>query len=538
MSDSHTSQNLKSLKNVLVDTILLAGTSIGLLAFMVSLFPFEPSIINADFYYDIIGISALFITYFFRKRLGVEFKTNMIIAMLYVLFVSDILENGLDTPDFILVLIIPFLSILVYNFSITILLYSACIITSLILGYLFTTGTISSIYYDGTQDSFFRWIEWALILSVVTFVITLFLNRFDTTIAKLFEDLTEQNDSLAERESVLTAITQNIPRTYLSIIDSDLIIQFTEGAEYGNANLNPKDFIGLYAPDTFRIFDAKLQNQVLNAYQNTLEGKNQVFELKMNDGYYLFKTVPLINSGNKVKSFLVVTENITEFKKTQQLLEENLNEKNVLLQEIHHRVKNNLAVVSGLLELQSHTVEDAKSKFILSKSTNRIMSIAKVHEMLYESKNFNKIPFDQYISELSTIILDSMNNEAKNIQFSTNIEVDYISINHGVPLGIIFNELITNSVKYGFNGSSDNQINIDGSQKQDEFEVIYHDNGVGIEDFDSAISKSLGFTLIHSLMDQIDASYEYETNGRFTLQFSFPAESISNPYQINEDTGV
>ena len=215
------------------------------------------------------------------------------------------------------------------------------------------------------------------------------------------------------------------------------------------------------------------------------------------------------------------------------LFGENLNEKNVLLQEIHHRVKNNLAVVSGLLQLQSFKISDSRTKFILGKSTNRILSIAKVHEMLYEAKNFNKIPFKKYIEELAQMILSSMNDEGKNINIQININVNYLNINHGVPLGIIFNELITNSVKYGFTEQEGNSIFISVEPDQKDIRVIYMDNGIGIDDFESATSKSLGFTLIESLMHQIEAEFIYDTKDRFKLSFTFPANSESGSFPLS-----
>ena len=199
-----------------------------------------------------------------------------------------------------------------------------------------------------------------------------------------------------------------------------------------------------------------------------------------------------------------------------------LEEKNIMIQEIHHRVKNNLAVVSGLLELQMKNVDNEKLHLTMQKSVNRIMSIAKVHQMLYQSDDFNNIPFKGYIDELSDVILTNMNSEEKNISFISKIDVEHLSVNHGVPLGIVFNELITNSIKYAFPANSDNQIVIIAYTHNGHIKVSYKDNGIGIADFEEASTKSLGFTLIHSLLTQIDAEYKYDIKNGFCLEFSFP----------------
>ncbi len=649
MEKSITIKHVDSIKNRLVDTILLVGTTIAFTKFIVSLFPIQDLNINADFYLDIFAFSILYLTFFLRNKLSFVFKTNVIIAMLFLIIISDVIENGLDSPNTVIIVLVPFLSILIYDFRTSISLYLFGIVVFLAIGFLFHNGMITSPNYITPDHSYRLWVEIALVFSVVTVVITLFVHQFNSTIYKLIGNLEVQKNELADREAMMSIITKNIPRTYLSVLDRDFIVKYADGSEFRNMNLDPTQFIGVYGPDTFKPF-GNAYEIVLDVYQKTIEGSSQSFELEMEGLFYLYKTVPLFDAENNVHSFLVVCENISEYKETQKkiadresllsvitkniprtiltvldrdlviqftdgidykkwgmdpnsfiglnaldtlqvfgdekvtrmkeayesafngnpdtvelqfeddilmykilplpneddeinrilvvteniteqvatqkLIDDNLNEKNVLLQEIHHRVKNNLAVVSGLLSLQSYKIDDVRSKFILEKSTNRIMSIAKVHEMLYESKNFNRIPFNQYISELSTIILDSMNHDGKQITFDTNIKVEYISINHGVPLGIIFNELITNSVKYGFNGSADNTIMISVTQKDDRIEVNYEDNGVGIVDFKTAASKSLGFTLVESLMHQIEADYKYDTQNKFKLSFSFPADNF------------
>jgi two-component sensor histidine kinase len=160
------------------------------------------------------------------------------------------------------------------------------------------------------------------------------------------------------------------------------------------------------------------------------------------------------------------------------------------------------------------------------------MSIAKVHQMLYESNNFTRLPFKKYINELVNIILSSMNFEHQDVEVKTNIEVQNININHGVPLGIIFNELITNSLKYGFSTNTRNLITISVYEDDGLIQVIFEDNGVGISNFEEASSKSLGFKLIASLLKQIEADYHYDTQSQFKLSFSFPSNIQHSDFPI------
>lgn len=214
---------------------------------------------------------------------------------------------------------------------------------------------------------------------------------------------------------------------------------------------------------------------------------------------------------------------IKKLKKRDNELVEHLKEKNVMIQEIHHRVKNNLAVVSGLLELQAMNIEDPNLKKLMQKSVNRIFSIAKVHEMLYQSDDFNKIPFKKYIDELTTVIFDSMNSDQLDIKFESQITLGFLDVHKGIPLGIIFNELITNSIKYGFKTQTDNRIKIKVQSKDGFIHATYEENGIGIENFEEATSKSLGFSLISSLLSQLNAEYKYQTDSGFKLDFLFPS---------------
>ncbi|GAB5408797.1 MAG: hypothetical protein BalsKO_11620 [Balneolaceae bacterium] len=217
---------------------------------------------------------------------------------------------------------------------------------------------------------------------------------------------------------------------------------------------------------------------------------------------------------------------IKKLKERDDQLVEHLKEKNVMIQEIHHRVKNNLAVVSGLLELQAMNIDNPELKKLMQNSVNRIFSIAKVHEMLYQSDDFNKIPFKKYIDELTQEIFDSMNSDEMNIKFESQIDVEFLNVNKGVPLGIVFNELITNSIKYGLTPGRNNQIMIKVYSEGGFIHTIYEDNGKGIQDFKISTSKSLGFSLINSLLSQINATQTYETENGFKLSFSFPSDIV------------
>jgi two-component sensor histidine kinase len=183
-----------------------------------------------------------------------------------------------------------------------------------------------------------------------------------------------------------------------------------------------------------------------------------------------------------------------------------LKEKEHLLKEIHHRVKNNLQIVSSLLNLQSENVLDEKYLSLIQESRNRINSMALVHEMLYSSKDLSKIELKKYIERLASSLHQSFSNPNSSIEFILKIESDiYFEIDRMIPVGLILNEIISNSLKYAFPKNKSGTIEIGLARANEKFRLTVSDNGIGLPpDFDLKKDSSLGMQLIHILCDQID----------------------------------
>jgi two-component sensor histidine kinase len=192
-------------------------------------------------------------------------------------------------------------------------------------------------------------------------------------------------------------------------------------------------------------------------------------------------------------------------------LEKSVNEKITLLAEVHHRVKNNLAVVSGLLELENLFVKEKNVSEVLKNSKNRIKSIALLHEKLYEDKNFEKIDYQTYIKDLVRFIQLSFSQESKNITIELNVNHFLFSMEIAQPLSLLINELITNSYKHAFKNVENSTISIILAKKNDEIVFIYRDNGVGFDILKQDENDSIGMNLIHSFIDQLDGKLEDNT---------------------------
>ncbi|MDB9372818.1 PAS domain-containing protein [Nodularia sphaerocarpa] len=210
------------------------------------------------------------------------------------------------------------------------------------------------------------------------------------------------------------------------------------------------------------------------------------------------------------KVLVAVHQNINEQKQADEKIKASLTEKEVLLQEIHHRVKNNLGIVSGLLQMQCRRTQDSHATDILKDSQNRIASIALVHEKLYGSEELAHIDFAQYIPDLTTHLFDSYNVSSQRIQL--NIQVDHASldIETAIPCGLIINELVSNALKYAFPDHRSGEIQVRFSQESSgHLTLILRDNGVGLPtDLDSKKAKTLGLTLVQGLVKQIRGTLE------------------------------
>jgi len=290
-----------------------------------------------------------------------------------------------------------------------------------------------------------------------------------------------------------------------------------------------------------RMFSLDSQNQLIGRYYpvligkkhatlvddlftRTLLGESTEFEFSSGESQFQALLIPLKNEDEVVIRVMGITQDITERKKSEVFVQNSLKEKTTLLAEIHHRVKNNLAIVSGLLELQKVETDDERLSAIFDQSINRIISIAMVHELMYNTHDLSSVNVHAYLEKLIPAISATMQNRKQNVEFDLNIAEYKLNINQAIPLGLLLNELITNSFKYAFNGSSENRITIKLIAEKKELKVFYHDNGRGFPiDIDFHKPKNLGLNLIHAQLQQLDSSFSADTKEQFELEFQFTA---------------
>lgn len=195
-----------------------------------------------------------------------------------------------------------------------------------------------------------------------------------------------------------------------------------------------------------------------------------------------------------------------ELKASQQKLMRSLDEKNALLKEIHHRVKNNLQVVSSLLYLQGETIKDEKGLELLKESQNRIKSMALVHEQLYSTKDLSEIDFGRYVHGLASNLFDAYGIDPALIRLKVNADELSLGVDMAVPCGLIINELVSNALKHAFPSDRKGTLQIDVAHSlKNELLLAIEDNGVGMPvQTDPEQTASLGLRLVNTLVSQLE----------------------------------
>jgi PAS domain S-box-containing protein len=335
-------------------------------------------------------------------------------------------------------------------------------------------------------------------------------------------DITQEKinqQKLIQSEQTIKAIISGIPDTILNIDKKTFEVKEIFNKNKLGIDDLFKDNITLPAKIHAICNNHLLCNAVLNDYY---EGKksNKILIKKNNKEFYIQYLFSELNE----KEILLILSNITNEEKANKEIIKSLHEKEILLKEIHHRVKNNLQVISSILNLQLSYTKNDKLNRIIKESQNRIKSMAFLHEELYRNKDFTKINFNQYIHNLTNHLKHSFNPDDKQIEINIKNQVEKMHIDYAMPCGLIINELVSNSFKYAFENKNKGIINIDIQKKENLIKIAVEDNGIGIPEeklnnFEE--NGSLGWQLIKSLCDQLDAQIFLKSDKGFKFVFEF-----------------
>jgi PAS domain S-box-containing protein len=274
------------------------------------------------------------------------------------------------------------------------------------------------------------------------------------------------------------------------------------------------------------------RDEVFEVFKQLMEGKIEPVEYYENPVLTSIDAVRLIawhnahlkNEHGNIVGTLSSGQDITEQKQAENELKNSLKEKEILLKEVHHRVKNNMAVISSLLNLQAEKFEDPSVLNAFRDSQHRIRSMALVHEKLYQAKDLSKIEFSQYIKDLSQQVSRSI--EFKGARISVKVKADNIKlgIDTAIPCGLIINELLTNAFKYAFPNNWTGRIHIRMQLTEDiYYKLIISDNGVGLPGYiDVQNPSTFGLNLVYLLTQQLEGKVEAQREKGTSFIITFP----------------
>jgi len=326
-------------------------------------------------------------------------------------------------------------------------------------------------------------------------------------------------ESEAQKKAILDA---SIDRIRLS--DTDLRIIWANETHSRELDIESEDLIGQHCYKFFVGRDSPCPGCVAQKALITGQVEHAILTRPEQDRHLDSHAVPIKNESGEIVNIIQITRDITARKQAEGKLTASLKEKEILLQEIHHRVKNNMQVISSLLKLQAETMEDERLKEAFRDSQSRVRTMSLVHEKLYQSKDFTHVPFKDYLTSLIRYLSQSYTPQARKIEFVTEIEEIPLNITHAIPCGLIINELVSNALKHAFPEERTGTITISlRSPEKDTLALSVGDNGIGLpEAIDPHTTTSLGLHLVAILVeDQLKGEITVEREGGTTFHIVF-----------------
>jgi len=295
----------------------------------------------------------------------------------------------------------------------------------------------------------------------------------------------------------------------------------------------PDNLAGMMLSELYPQFPDSIGEQIQLVFST---GTPSVREMKQEINgevrYFENRKIPVFRDHKVIQVMTIIRDRSKE-REVEELKFKNAEQKEVMLREIHHRVKNNLAIVISLLNLQLRNNSDPELRRIIRDIEMRIRSMALIHEHLYRSENIDRIPLDQYLRSLASIIMGTFS--GYHVNLVTDLEPTEVSIETALPLGLITNELLTNAFKYAFPLHHEGEILIHLKKGPgDQCTLMVKDNGMGLPpDFNMDNQSSLGMFIIRLLVEQLDGKIDYNSrNGAaFTMTFRNFIPKKKNPQE-------
>ncbi|MBT6175344.1 MAG: PAS domain S-box protein [Flavobacteriales bacterium] len=328
----------------------------------------------------------------------------------------------------------------------------------------------------------------------------------------------------AKLESIFNS-TQNL--IMFTLNDEDEITSFNDNFKRLMKGLfKIKAELGMSLIPLLKLFRDESYKSQVKLFNQALKGKANDFELPLKyeskeiRWYHIFLN-PISNEV-KQNEISCIAYDISERKAIDERIRLALKEKEVLLREVHHRVKNNLQVISSLMSLQKSFVDDPKLTHILDESQSRIATMSYIHESLYRNTDVSSISFAEYLERLSVNLINSYSTPDCDVKLKTSLEDVFLTLDQAIPSGLIVNELVSNALKYAFIGKKEGAIVLRAAKVSDKIEIEVSDNGMGLpENFELNKGDTLGLYLIQALAEQLNAELVVKSTEQGEVGSSF-----------------
>ncbi len=342
-------------------------------------------------------------------------------------------------------------------------------------------------------------------------------------------------EALRESQRKLLTLMSNLPgMAYRSHTDREWTMEFVSDGCMDLTGYHPSDLVKNKRISYGQLIHPDDREQVWKLIQAGVKVKNPyqlLYRIKTAQGAIKWvwgKGRGVFSDDGQLLAMEGFITDITEQKEGEEQLKASLKEKEVLLREIHHRVKNNLQIIFSLLNLQSGYIRDSHALDMFRECQNRVRSMALIHEVLYQAKDLARVNFAEYIKNLSVNLFRSYGVSSKAIDLNISVRDVMLEIDTAIPCGLIINELVSNSLKYAFPGGKVGSITIDmHPEDEDQLVLIVSDNGVGLpEGLDFRHTETLGLQLVNTLTDQLKGHIEVQGIHGTEFKISFPPNGL------------
>jgi PAS domain S-box-containing protein len=393
---------------------------------------------------------------------------------------------------------------------------------------------------DVTNDPRVHDHEWARSLGLVAFagyrlsspegrpigVLALFSrHKIEPWEEKLLEDIASTASQVILKGMADDALKESEER-FRSLVEttSDFVWEVDSDGRYIYVSPKVRDLLGYEPAEVIgkTPFDLMLPEEAEKTgrlFQEIVAGKKLIVGLENinlhKDGRRIVletNGVPVFDTYGNLLGYRGIDRDITGRKAAEERIIHSLHEKEILLREVHHRVRNNFQIIISLLSLQSRSIGDEKVSQAMKESQNRIQAMSFVHEKLYTSSDLARIDLEPYVKYMTSQLFNLFTVRPGAISLILDVKNIFVDINTAIPLGLVINELVSNTLKHAFPNGRKGQITISIHNDQTSLTLIYQDNGIGFSDsFDWRTTENLGFRLIRGLIDQLTGTIEQET---------------------------